>query len=86
MNTEETNPPAVVLSTALLSAKNIACLSWSLDVECPGCKEDIDLSACDTDDYSIARRIFTNEWDKLQGHEITCPHCAHEFTLDGVEY
>ena len=86
MTTEQQTLPPVVLSTVLSSAKNIACLSWSLDVECPGCKKDIDLSDCDTDDFSIARRIFTNEWDKLQGHEITCPHCTHEFALDSVEY
>ena len=88
MTIEQPTTPEVVLSTALLSGKgkNVANLSWSLDVDCPACKETIDLSDCDTDDYSIARRIFTNEWGKLEGHEITCPHCTHEFALDSVEY
>jgi len=66
---------------------NIANLDWSLAVDCPNCEVNIDLVKYDSNnDYLIANRIFKNEWDKLAGYEITCPHCAHEFKLDNVEY
>lgn len=65
----------------------IATLEWSLTVECPACKQDNDLEKSEHDcENRIAAKIFNNQWDKLQGHEVTCEHCAHEFTLDKVEY
>jgi len=64
-----------------------ATLSWSLHVECPKCEEENDLAdgVHDTEN-TIARHIFSNDWDKLKGWDVTCQHCAHEFTLGDVEY
>jgi hypothetical protein len=64
-----------------------AILNWSLYVDCPNCKSRNDLSDAHHDvEYHIARRIFTNEWDKLAGWEVVCDSCGHEFLLDGVVY
>lgn len=61
----------------------IGIISWSLDVECPKCKEDFDAVEQD-DDYVIATMIFNNNWDSASGCELTCPHCKHEFQIGGV--
>jgi hypothetical protein len=77
MTTEQTTtPPAPV-----------AQLDWSLNVECPKCKEDNDLATGRHDpENSIGNAIFTNARDKLAGWEVTCEHCGHDFTIKGVEY
>ena len=73
--------------TTTQTDKPIALLDWSLNVDCPSCKEEIDLVEYDSaDDYHIAQKIFSNAWSKLEGFEITCPHCQHEFELGKVEY
>jgi hypothetical protein len=67
----------------------IAQLDWSLVVECPGCKKDIDLASGDYDsnsDCRISGSIFNNKWDDLRGLEITCEKCKHNFELESVEY
>jgi len=65
----------------------IGILSWSLDVECPKCKEDFDAVEQDADgDYVIATKIFNNDWNSVAGCELTCPNCKHEFQIGGVEY
>lgn len=65
----------------------IAYLDWSLMVECPACKQDNDLNTGTHDSENhIASKIFNNQWDKLQGHEVTCEHCFHAFTISKVEY
>lgn len=65
----------------------VAQLDWSLHVECPKCEEDNDIAGPEHDsEHTIAQAIFTNAWDKLEGHEITCEYCGHEFTLARVEY
>lgn len=64
---------------------NIAYVDWSLDVECPNCKENVELSKQD-DENSIARKLFSNQWDKIVGWEATCPYCKHEFIVDKVDY
>lgn len=62
-------------------------LEWSLYVNCPHCEKLNDLSDGSHDqDHEVARRIFTNAWDKLEGHEVECEHCGYEFTLEKVEY
>ena len=67
--------------------KPVAQLDWSLHVECPKCEEDNDIAGPAHDsEHTIAQAIFTNAWDKLEGHEITCEHCGHEFELARVEY
>ena len=67
--------------------KPVARLDWSLYVDCPRCDESFDLVDIDDDhDNTLAKKIFTNQWDQVNGHEVTCPYCAHEFTLGGVEY
>ena len=62
-----------------------AYLSWSLDVDCPHCKESVDLSDND-DENTVFSAIFNNDWGNLKGHEVTCPHCAAEFKISEVEY
>lgn len=64
-----------------------ATLNWSLYVHCPHCDKSNDLAEPEHDtEHEIARHIFTNAWDKLNGHEVTCEHCGHEFTIEKVEY
>lgn len=65
-----------------------ALLDWSLDIECPHCKKGIDLVQYDSvsGDYGIAKKIFTNNWQDLEGWKIECPNCEKEFELAGVEY
>jgi len=67
---------------------NTAFLDWSLDVECPHCKEEVDLVKYESDsgDNDIALRIFGNRWDDLAGYDIECPHCHNDFQIDKVEY
>jgi hypothetical protein len=66
---------------------NTALLDWSLYVDCPNCELSNNLASAKHDaEYDIARRIFTNDWDKLAGWEVTCEGCGHEFLLDGVQY
>ena len=65
----------------------VATLQWSLDVDCPRCDKSNDLSGPEHDtDLLIARHIFNNEWNKLNGREVRCWHCGHEFTVEKVEY
>jgi ssDNA-binding Zn-finger/Zn-ribbon topoisomerase 1 len=67
--------------------KNItptAQLRWSLDVECPKCEGEVDLSEGDDGTYSVP--IFNNKWDDLEGEHAVCPHCDHEFRIKKVEY
>lgn len=67
--------------------KPVANLEWSLYVTCPKCDESNDLaeSVHDTEN-DIANHIFTNAWDKLNGWEVECQHCGHEFQIEKVEY
>ena len=68
-------------------AKPVAILNWSLHVTCPQCDKSNDLSDPEHDtEHDIARHIFTNAWDELKGWEVECQHCAHEFTIEKVEY
>ena len=60
-----------------------AYVSWSVDVDCPKCEESMDLADQDQDGV-VAGAIFLNRWESLSGHEVTCPHCQHEFTLAEV--
>jgi hypothetical protein len=62
-----------------------ATLTCSLDVECPKCEKEVDLLYED-EDNGVSRAIFNNNWGDLNGYEVKCPECGHEFTLDGVEY
>ena len=67
---------------------NIAFVDWSLDIDCPHCKKEVDLVQYESDigDYAIAQMIFTSKWDDLKGFDIECPHCHNDFTIDKVEY
>lgn len=58
-------------------------LNFSIDVECPRCNEDFDLTDSYLDDLGC---VFTNRWEELIGFEVVCPHCAYEFAIDGLEY
>ncbi len=64
-----------------------ALLDWSLRVDCPQCDKENDLADHEHDEeYRIAGHIFENRWDSLNGWEVTCKHCGHEFTIEKVEY
>jgi Zn finger protein HypA/HybF involved in hydrogenase expression len=64
-----------------------ALLEWSLYVDCPKCDASNDLADSHHDvDHDISRRIFSNQWDKLDDWEITCEKCGHEFKIEKVEY
>lgn len=67
---------------------NIAFLDWSLDIDCPHCGKEVDLVQyeADTGDYDIAKLVFTNRWDALEGWTVECPHCERDFNIDKVEY
>jgi ribosomal protein S27E len=68
-------------------AENIAYVDWSLHVDCPACGESNDLAHPEHDtENDIARHIFSNNWERLKGWEVTCGSCNHEFTLDSIEY
>ena len=70
-----------------MSENPTALLEWSLHVDCPKCTLSNDLASLRHDvEHDIARRIFTNEWDKLAGWKVTCEGCGHEFLLGSVEY
>lgn len=62
----------------------IAYLSFSLDVTCPYCEKDEDISDDDSDGI-IARAIFNNNWHELEGYEVTCT-CGETFLIEKVEY
>jgi DNA-directed RNA polymerase subunit RPC12/RpoP len=67
--------------------KPIANLYWHLYVDCPKCGDSNDLADYEHDaENEIAGCIFNNEWQKLQGWEVTCAHCQHEFEIEKVEY
>jgi len=68
-----------------MKKRSMATLRWSLDMECPKCKTDIDLSIND-DDCVYSMAIFNNKWDDLVGEEIVCEKCGHVFLLDGIFY
>lgn len=62
-----------------------AILSWHLFIDCPECKEHVDLADLHSD-YGLAQKVFNNKWGDLKGCDVQCPECGHEFKLDGVEY
>jgi hypothetical protein len=66
-----------------------ASFDWSLSVECPECKKDIDLADGDHDiDSCFSGPLFGNDWDKINGEEVTCdnPDCECEFVIKEVVY
>lgn len=70
-----------------MSTTPVAYLNWSLYVDCPACKESNDLAHPEHDnEHETARRIFSNDWDKLKGKEVHCGACGHDFTIERVEY
>jgi len=65
----------------------VAQFDWSLYIECPHCKNDIDLCEYDREiGGDISRIVFSDEPEKLKGFEITCPECGKEFEIEGLEY
>lgn len=76
-----------VMQQALEATRPTALLDWCLYVDCPKCGLGNNLASCLHDtELTIARHIFTNAWDKLEGWEVTCEGCKHEFVIGGVEY
>ncbi|MDY0251443.1 MAG: hypothetical protein RBR45_15565 [Pseudomonas sp.] len=62
-----------------------ALLWWSLDVKCPHCGQEYDLSVDDADNR-FSHAIFNNDWNDLRGEEVTCPNCEEDFQIEEVEY
>jgi hypothetical protein len=56
----------------------------SLDCECPGCKNDVDL--LDYADFWDGRYLnpCEHDTDRSRGVEVVCPMCGHEFEVDLV--
>lgn len=67
---------------------NIAFVDWSLDIDCPHCKESVDLVEYEGNcgETTFANAIFSNRWDDLIGFDIECPHYKRDFQIDKVEY
>ena len=62
-------------------------LSFSLDVDCPKCGLSFDISSDGNDpEGRIGEKVFTNQWKEVEGEEVYCPHCEHEFEVGEVEY
>ncbi len=81
------SPVDLPLGAGAEAKKPTAQLDWSLYVYCPKCSEANDLASAEHDvDHDIARHIFSNDWHKLEGLEVTCGHCGHEFALECVVY
>lgn len=55
-----------------------ACWSISLDVECPGCHEDVDL--LEYVDFWDHRHLEAGE--AKEDVEVVCPKCGHEFAVN----
>ena len=91
-NEQQTAEPAALqlndgLGAGTEARKPTALLDWSLYVDCPKCSLSNNLaSALHDGEHNIARLIFTNAWDKLEGWDVTCEGCEHEFTIERVEY
>jgi hypothetical protein len=70
-----------------MSNQITALLDWSLYVDCPECELSNNLTEPQHEvEFEIARRIFTNEWDKLEGWEVVCEGCGCEFKIEKVVY
>lgn len=69
----------------MLSAE--ASLSWHLFVECPHCREDIDLADSPYDDEGyFSEPLFNNRWDEIEGKEVDCPKCKNTFSVSSTVY
>lgn len=60
-------------------------ISWSLDIECPECEIEFDLSEFDSDNL-FGNAIFENRWEDVKGQEVCCPECNSEFKVKEIEY
>ncbi|UZW62719.1 hypothetical protein [Lysobacter enzymogenes] len=65
--------------------KTIAIWSFSLDADCPGCGEYVDLLSYA--DFWDGRALDACEHhtDRSRDVEVICPECGHEFKVD-LEY
>lgn len=62
-----------------------ASLKWELDSKCPMCGGVNDLSESPHDDEGeFSHKIFNNKWSDCAGSEVTCEHCAHEYSISEV--
>lgn len=68
----------------LVMEKAPATMSFSLDIICPKCGNEIDLTDCDNDGV-YTTPIFNNKWDDLKGELVEC-ECGAEFQISEVEY
>jgi uncharacterized CHY-type Zn-finger protein len=59
-----------------------AYLHASLYVECPKCSTDFNLFDCGDGLYTTP--IFNNKWEDLEGEEVCCPDCEHEFKISEI--
>lgn len=56
--------------------------SISLDVECPGCKENVDLTECDDFWDGGEPQPMEHRTARTTNREVFCPRCGHEFVCD----
>lgn len=64
-------------------------LDYGVKIDCPRCGLTTDLinDDCGADDENeISTPIFTNKWDAINGFEVSCHHCDHEFSISKLVY
>lgn len=70
-----------------MSANPRAYLKFSIDVDCPECKQPFDLCSEVNDwDNRITDLIFTNQWQDTKDMQVQCTHCEFEFEIFQVVY
>lgn len=60
-------------------------LWWHLYVDCPKCGTTTDAAEHDSGP-EIAVDLFSNNWKGIEGRELVCPECDHEFQVGEVTY
>lgn len=68
-----------------MTEKLKATWSISLDTECPGCKEYVDLLRYSDFWDGRGLEVCEHNTERSEDVEVVCPECNHEFTVD-LEY
>ncbi|HHL33862.1 MAG TPA: hypothetical protein ENJ30_05800 [Desulfobulbaceae bacterium] len=75
---------SVIADKALKSTDLI--VRYSLDIDCPYCGAELDLSDQDDENGRFSSPIFNNRWEDLVGDSVKCPDCAKEFIISNVGF
>jgi len=75
---------SVITDKPLKSADLLVC--YSLDIDCPYCGAELDLSDQDDGDGFFSSPIFNNRWEDLVGETVNCPDCEKEFIIENVGF